>query len=262
MTTTLKSIIRSALPLLSISQSYTISPTAWAQIILAGVVSCRCYPTILSLQDILFVVLFPSYLLLANHYRFENNKPIRQRSKDHPHSVTNVTSKFFSASDAPWFMQRYMPMAATIGIVLPLLTVIFSPNKEVVNLTIPHLLVLWCQIIGESVTMFNPYAHRFITLLLPIGFSIYRTRQLILWSQASFSLVVASESSQHAIALWGLILSSINLVFWTYNLLVMLLLRVTPEFLSNDKCEAAPYAVSLPPFVQEPKNEKVESKNT
>merc|ERR1712226_1742827 len=88
-------------------------------------------------------------------------------------------------------------------------------------------------------TMFNPYAHLFVTLLLPLGFSIYRMNLLVEWFLGSVSLVFESSAVSPA-TLWGLVLSSLNLVFWTYNLFVMLLLRITPEFLSDDKCESPP----------------------
>jgi len=258
---TLKSLFKSALPLLSTSQVHDVSPTATLQIILAGVLAYHCYPSMLSLKDILFVVLYPSYLMLANHYRFDNNAIVRQRSEDNPHSVTKLKSKFFSGSDSPWFIQRYMPIAATFGVILPLFTFLLSSNKEVATLAVPHLFVLWCQIIGESTTMFNPNAHLFITLLLPLGFSIYRMNLLVEWFLASVSLVF--ESSTSSATVWGLVLSSLNLVFWTYNLFVMLLLRITPEFLSDDKCESPSYMVSIPPlFVQETTKAKIAEKSS
>merc|ERR1712151_423278 len=255
----LKNIIKSALPLLSTSQVYTISPSAFAQIVLAGVLAYRYYPTI-PMRDILFVVLFPTYLLLANHIRFDNNALIRQRAKEHPHNINNVMSKFFSGSDAPWFIQKYMPTAVIIGLILPLITILVAP-EDVAKLATPHLFVLWCQIIGESVTMFNPYAHRFVTLLLPIAFSVYRMSLLVEWVLWSISLLesITAIESMPIEYMWGLALASLNLLFWSYNLFVTLLLRITPEFLADEKCEAPEYAISFL-FIQEDKKEKVGAK--
>ncbi|KAL7526098.1 hypothetical protein ACHAXR_001315, partial [Thalassiosira sp. AJA248-18] len=181
-------------------------------------------------------------------------------------NVSVVVEKFFSGSDAKWF-QKYMFTAATIGLLLPIITILCAPN-EVVVLAAPHLFVLWCQIIGESITMVNPYVHRYVNLLLPIGFSVYRTPQLVDWFLGSVSLynknVLATTATAENISAayaWGLALASLNLVFWTYNLFVMLLLRIAPEFLSDDMCEYPDVQVISLPFIQEPGKKTVEAKN-
>mmetsp|Transcript_41102 Transcript_41102/g.75200 ORF Transcript_41102/g.75200 Transcript_41102/m.75200 type:complete len:293 (+) Transcript_41102:98-976(+) len=234
--------------------SNSTSPVASVQILLATFLAYCSSPTI-PMRDILFCVLFPAYLLLANHLRFGNNLLIRQRSKDHPHNISVIMSKFFSGSDSKWF-QNYIFIAATCGLILPLITVIRA-SEEVAMLAVPHLFVLWCQIIGESVVMFNPFAYRFITLLLPIGFSVYRMHLLVEWFFGSVSLIKVASATENVSVwyTWGLALSSLNLVFWTYNLLVTLLLRVTPEFLGDEKCESPDVRVISIPFIKEPKKE-------
>jgi len=223
------------------------------QILLAMLIAYRYYPVI-PLRDLLFCILYPSYLVFANQLRFQSNLLIRQRPKDHPHNISVVMSKFFSGSDDTWF-KKYVGLAAVIGLVLPLLT-IFYGQSEVKVLAAPHLFVLWCQIIGESIVMFNPNVHRFITLLVPVGFSVYRMNLLVEWYLGSVSLMNADYASAGSI--WGVVLSSINLIFWTYNLFVALLLKITPEFLSED-CEYPEMQVISLPFVGEPRP-KYESK--
>merc|ERR1719183_2428491 len=224
------------------------------QILLAMLIAYRYYPTI-SMRDLLFCTLYPTYLYAANELRFKSNLLIRQRPKDHPHSISVVMSKFFSGSDDLWF-KKYVGLAAVIGLLLPILT-IFYASSEVKVLAAPHLFVLWCQIIGESIVMFNPNVHRFITLLVPVGFSVYRTNLLIEWYLNSVALMNADYASAGSI--WGVVLSSINLIFWTYNLFVALLLKISPEFLSEEKCEFPEMQIISLPFVGEPRP-KYESK--
>jgi len=164
-------------------------------------------------------------------------------------------SKFFSGSDDGWF-KKYVGLAAVIGLLLPLLTIFYGPS-EVAVLAAPHLFVLWCQIIGESIVMFNPNVHRFVCLLVPVGFSVYRMNLLVEWYLGSVPLMNADYASAGSV--WELVLSSINLIFWTYNLFVALLLKITPEFLSEDKCEYPELQVISLPFVGEPRP-KYESK--
>ena len=205
------------------------------QILLAALMAYRYYPTI-SARDILFCVMYPSYLYLANNLRFKNNQSIRERAKDHPYNISVVNARFFSGSDATWF-KKYMTLAATIGLLLPLLTIISAP-RQMAALAAPHLVLLWCQIIGEGMTMFNPNVHRYITLLVPLGFSAYRMNLLVEWFSSSFSLWSTHMYSDYTSAYaWGVVLSSINLIFWTYNLFVALLLKITPEFLDKTRCE-------------------------
>ena len=224
------------------------------QILLAMLIAYRYYPVI-PLRDLLFCTLYPFYLLLANQLRFKSNLQIRQRPKDLPHNISVVMSKFFSGSDDGWF-KKYVGLAAVIGLLLPLLTIGYGPS-EVAVLAAPHLFVLWCQIIGESIVMFNPNVHRFITLLVPVGFSVYRMNLLIEWYLNSVALMNTDYGSAGSI--WGVVLSSINLIFWTYNLFVALLLKIAPEFLSQDKCEFPEMQIISLPFVGEPRP-KYESK--
>ena len=216
-----------------------------AQIFIAMLIAYRLEVPI---RDLLFVTLYPLYLYLANSIRFDSNSKVRQRAKSHPHHISNVMSKFFSGSDDQWF-KKYIGLAAMVGLVAPLITILCAP-RQVSVLAAPHLFVLWCQIIGESIVMFNPNVHRFITLLVPLGFSVYRLNLLAEWFLGSVSLFTLSRANY--IIWWSVILSSLNLVFWTYNLFVALLLKITPEFLCEEKCEYPEMRVISLPFVKEP----------
>lgn len=200
------------------------------------------YNTSIPTRDIIFCILYPSYLILINHLRFDSNSTIRQRPANHPYNATVVTSSLFSQENAGWF-KKYMLFAATIGLALPLITIIYATNREVAALAVPHLFVLGCQIIGESMTKYNPNCHRYVTLLVILGFSIYRLHLLVEWFLGSVVSLYYREGHYNNELLlseqgWGMVLSSINLVFWTYNLFVTVLLQIVTEFLSIDKCES------------------------
>lgn len=233
-----------------LARMMTCAPSA--QIFLAAYLAHQYHP-ILQLRHTLFCTLFPAYLLLANRLRFASNLPIRQRPKDHPYNISVTMSDFFSGSNETWF-QRYMIMASIIGLVLPLITIFCAPS-EVALLAAPHLFVLWCQIIGESLVMFNQNVNRYIALLMPLGFSVYRMNILVDWFLGSVSLYAdvsgIGEDIPTGYAL-GLSLAGLNLVFWTYNLLVTLLLKITPEFLSEEKCEHPKMQVVSLPFNKDP----------
>jgi len=92
-------------------------------------------------------------------------------------------------------------------------------------------------------TKYNPNCHRYVTLLVILGFSIYRLHLLVEWFLGSVVSLYFREGHYNNVLLlseqgWGMVLSSINLVFWTYNLFVTVLLQIVTEFLSIDKCES------------------------
>jgi hypothetical protein len=224
-----------------------IIPGTVAQTLLAALL---VYKFDIPTRHLLFCILYPTYLIFANRFRFGNNIAIRQRSNHHPSNLSVVMSKIYSESDTTWF-KYYMTSYTMVGVLLPLLTVSLAPT-EVADAAISHLLVLWTQIICETVAMHNPYVHRYIAFLIPMGFSVYRQSLLLDWfvaSLASYSKSLAFESlaSYYGSAsgitssqwyIFGIILSSVNLIMWTVNLFVFIFLRWAPEFLADEKCES------------------------
>lgn len=212
-----------------------IIPGVAAQTLLA---SLLVYAFDIPIRHMLFCILYPTYLIFANHFRFGNNIAIRQRSHHHPSNLSVVMSKIYSESDSAWF-KCYMLSFTTVGVLLPLLTVLIAPT-DVAEAAISHLLVLWTQIICETATMLNPYVHRYISFLIPMGFSVYRQGILSEWfsdSLASYEAASASGTSSQWYA-FGLFLASVNAIMWTANLFVFLLLRWAPELLADEKCES------------------------
>jgi len=186
-------------------------------------------------RHLLFCMLYPAYLIFANHFRFGNNIAIRQRSTHHPSNLSVVMSKIYSESDTTWF-KCYMAFVTIVGGLLPLMTVSLAPT-EVADAAISPLFVLWTQIICETVAMLNPYVHRYIAFLVPMGFFVYRESLLLDWFSASLTSYYANETPSQWYT-FGLILSSVNLIIWTVSLFVFVLLRWAPEFLADEKCES------------------------
>ena len=189
-------------------------------------------------RHLLFCTIYPAYLFFANRFRFGNNIVVRQRSIHHPSNLSVVMSKIFSESDTLWF-KCYMMAATTTGILLPLLTVSAGPT-EMADVVISPLFVLWTQIICETAVMLNPYVHRYIAFLIPLGFFVYRQSLLLDWfsdSLALYNSVPAGITSSQWYT-FGLVLSSVNLFMGAVNLFVFTLMRWAPEFLNDDKCES------------------------
>jgi hypothetical protein len=196
-------------------------------------------------QDVAFCMLFSVYLWLANRFRFESNRPALSADK-------KINLELIPEAKEPWFA-RYMVTFFTVGLLLPLVTIFFGPKDLGLVLT-PHVFVLWCQIIMETLTMEDPKVHNFIRLLVPIGFSVYRMRNLAIWCTACWELRSKWEGEEGNWYYWGMGLAVVNLLGWTYNLFVMLLLRITPPFMESERSPLAPveWKGQLIPILQEP----------
>jgi hypothetical protein len=186
-------------------------------------------------RHLLFCMLYPAYLIFANHFRFGNNIAIRKRSTHHPSNLSVAMSKIYSEYDTTWF-KCYMAFVTIVGGLLPLMTVSLAPT-EVADAAISPLFVWWTQIICATVAMLNPYVHRYIAFLVPMGFFVYRESLLLDWFSASLTSYYANETPSQWYT-FGLILSSVNLIIWTVSLFVFVLLRCAPEFLADEKCES------------------------
>ena len=196
------------------------------------------FQSFIPIRHLLFCILYPTYLILANHFRFGNNIVIRQRHSSHPSNLAVVMANIYSEADTLWFME-YMAFATVIGVFLPLATMFLAP-VEVAESAISPLVVLWTQITCETVAMRNPYVHRYIAFLITVGFSVCRQSMLFDWFSASLSNVstYAWPASVPTSCWFGLALSTINVIFWTANTFGFILFRWAPELLSNEKCAA------------------------
>jgi hypothetical protein len=220
-----------------------VKPAAAAQTFLALLLVYE-FRSFIPTRHVLFCTFYPAYLILANRYRFGNNLAVRKRPEHHPNNISAVMSSIYSERDTVWF-KRYMTSFTIVGVLLPLQTVFTAP-PEFADAAISHLLVLWTQITCETVTMQNPFVHRYIALLIPLGFSVYRQSLLLEWFSISFtsfrssflSIIGGNTSLSWYWHALGFVLSSINLIIWTMNLFGFLLMRWTPEFLAGDKCKS------------------------
>ena len=96
---------------------------------------------------------------------------------------------------------------------------------------------------------------------------MYRQSLLVDWFSASLAAYESASASGNS-SQWykfGLILSSVNLVMWTANLFVFILLRWTPELLADEKCESleVEWKMMVPQMkLNELKNSSEVKKNT
>jgi len=99
-------------------------------------------------------------------------------------------------------------------------------------------------------TKYNPNSHRLVTLMVIVGFSVCRMNLVVEWFLGSVSSYrdVLGRRGDHIVVMedmvglgygWGLVLSGLNLLFWTYNLFVTILLVIVPEHLRYEGTEAS-----------------------
>lgn len=189
-------------------------------------------------KDVAFSMIFPAYLIMANALRFQFNAPARRKE---------IKLMLLKEEILPW-CSRYMITFATLGLILPFGLVLLGPS-DVGVAAAPHLFLLLVQVFMERVTHHVRY-HNLIRILVPIGFNAFRMNSLFTWVHVAYKDLSVDYWHQ-----WGFGLAAANLLAWSYNLLVFLLLRMTPPYLDPVDSPAAPveWKGQLIPVLQETK---------
>jgi hypothetical protein len=187
--------------------------------------------------DRFFTIAFPLYLCLANKIRFDNNAKQFAARKARGQPYPEKPEWF--GERGPWFA-KYMIFAATIGVLLPLLVHLLAPSP-IANATAPHVFLLLSQILME-IMVNGPRFHPMLQVINPIGYSVYRLGSLKMWVVLAWEMLSTTANNDgigsNAILTWEMMhfwLAVTNVLFWTYNTFVLLLLRVVPPCLDQNK---------------------------
>lgn len=195
--------------------------------------------------DVFFSIAYPAYLCFANRFRFDLNTP-RLAAVDRNYKKLPLLRE----GRGPWLF-KYVLTFGVVGIILPLLLVLIAatnagaPASAAANAAAPHLYLTLCQCLMESLTK-GPKFYHLTALMVPIGFNAYRLGCLKTWfvsARQSLAVAVAAQSKLGGRTLivsspWqtaGFLLALSNVVIWTYNLFVFLLLRTLPQYLDRTK---------------------------
>uniref|UniRef100_A0A7S2HNC2 DUF7733 domain-containing protein n=1 Tax=Helicotheca tamesis TaxID=374047 RepID=A0A7S2HNC2_9STRA len=182
---------------------------------------------------LLFSIIYPIYLCLVNKYRFHNNAPAIMEDKTPP--------RFLVGGKGSWFT-TYTTWFGRLGLVVPLFVTIAAPST-IADAAAPHLYLVFCQCLME--TLVSTF-HVLPRLLVPIGFNAYRLIALRDWVQTSWnSCSIACDAFSKTTKthfdiklIWemlGFTLAMTNMIMWTYNIFIFLLLRVVPEYLDRQR---------------------------
>eukprot|EP00568_Trieres_chinensis_P001754 CAMPEP_0183304998 /NCGR_PEP_ID=MMETSP0160_2-20130417/9884_1 /TAXON_ID=2839 ORGANISM="Odontella Sinensis, Strain Grunow 1884" /NCGR_SAMPLE_ID=MMETSP0160_2 /ASSEMBLY_ACC=CAM_ASM_000250 /LENGTH=287 /DNA_ID=CAMNT_0025468131 /DNA_START=27 /DNA_END=887 /DNA_ORIENTATION=+ len=176
-------------------------------------------------QHIAFATCYPLYLTLANRLRFDCNQPAEYKE----------LLPLLREGRGPWFI-RYVTTFGFVGLILPALLVFaVGAPSAVANAAAPHLFLTASQVVMESLSR-GPRFYALCRILVPIGFNAYRMGPLWTWTRVAWSQLSSSSSAAATMPFWetaGLVLATLSLVLWTYNLFIFLLLRVVPQYLNR-----------------------------
>jgi hypothetical protein len=194
--------------------------------------------------DMAFAIGYPSYVLLANLIRFDNNRPAKETPGKEKMGLNFETDEEKKKGDAKKFFKKYIGSFALSGLLLPLLLMVAATSQqgyqsETARIAAPHLFLLLAQICTERLSSYLD-CHGYIKCLIPIGFSVYRQGALLRWLGAAYALVAKNGNGSGAgiyswLELAGFILSALNTMIWTYNTFIFLLLRMMPTFLDSER---------------------------
>ena len=208
--------------------------SSYALLVLAATLAFK-YP--LPADTLVFSLAFPTYIFLANAIRFRFNAGARNRSH----------LPLLREGGGLWFT-RYVLSFAAAGLLFPLVLCALG-SSDVGRAAAPHLYLTLVQCACEGLTA-TPHFAALLRLAVPVGFNTFRIGTLCTWVLASLQAVRGSAGSEAAAVsvaaatggtapslhpTWwaraGLALAVVNLLMWTYNLFVFLLLRVVPQYM-------------------------------
>eukprot|EP00554_Chaetoceros_debilis_P002683 CAMPEP_0194083188 /NCGR_PEP_ID=MMETSP0149-20130528/8497_1 /TAXON_ID=122233 /ORGANISM="Chaetoceros debilis, Strain MM31A-1" /LENGTH=218 /DNA_ID=CAMNT_0038765529 /DNA_START=17 /DNA_END=673 /DNA_ORIENTATION=+ len=184
-------------------------------------------------SDVLFIVLYPLYIYLANNVCFNSNELALSR-KDIV--IDSLGQGQFKGQPA---FRKYMIAFKIFAVLLPLFLIVFAPPQISAG-TVSPLVLLLVQIVTEKSTQ---RFHDVLRILVPIGFNAYRLKGLYNWVESA--LLVSEDHPWYYV---GLTLSTINLIIWSYNLFVFLLLRMLPVYFDKDYTPPVEMAYSVAPI--------------
>jgi len=173
--------------------------------------------------DIAFSIAYPLYLSVANRFRFDRNILGRQKE----------VGPLLREGLGPWF-KNYVTVVGLVGVICPVFLCL-AP-EPIADAAAPHLYLTCCQVVMETLTQ-GPDFYPLMRLMTIIGFNAYRLRPLWMWVSKAwnrYDSVVTSKTPFES-RIWeslGLIMAVANLLVWSYNLFVFLLLRVVPQYLN------------------------------
>jgi len=182
-------------------------------------------------EDHVFSIGYALYLCFANKFRFNMNAKQVALRKSREEAFPEKP-EWFEASNEEWF-DKYMAFAAVLGLVLPLLVEVFAP-RPMAQATSPHLYILFFQILMELMGN-SPNFHPMLQVAVPIGYSVYRLGSLKTWLEVAWNLMGQGSDTDITWAKVHFGLALTNVIFWSYNTFFMLLLRVLPPCLDENK---------------------------
>ena len=188
----------------------------------------------ISYFDVAFCIGYTSYLVIINQYFFDWNSIARGRSKTTKQAID--LELIPGALNDSWFA-IHMVVASIGGLLIPLglLLLLSSTNTNLPMAS--HVFLLIYQILLENVMLSNSYVHDLVRLMIPIGFRFYGQQHLVNWFLTEYSRGTSNDDKENASSSSRLMLglATFNVLFWTYNLFIVLLLRMVPNFMDNER---------------------------
>ncbi|OEU12850.1 hypothetical protein FRACYDRAFT_244123 [Fragilariopsis cylindrus CCMP1102] len=197
-------------------------------------------------SDAIFIVAYPAYIYLANAICFNSNELALSQKNDEGKGGATVDPLGHGQFRGKVAFTRYMIGFQVLTVLFPLSLVAFAP-LEISGGAISPLVLLLAQIATEHLTKYFHDVPRFLT---PVGFNVYRLKSLWHWVETAYLLV----PSNHPWYYVGVTLSGINLVMWSYNLFVFLLLRTLPIYFDKVYTPPVEMAYTLVPIPKSHQN--------
>jgi hypothetical protein len=189
------------------------SPRILPLVVLSAGCTLLLFSTVVPAHDVAFSFVWPAYIFAVNKLRFSGN-------------ATHIMKPSSPLVAEAW-VRKYAAAAGVLALLLPALVCLLHRNDAAVLALIgPHLYLTTAQVLCESFSSSSSMA-MLPRMLVPIGFNTFRLWTLWTWCTQAYT---------GQAPMWHVCLAVANLLFWTYNLFVFLLLNMLPRYLDAAAC--------------------------
>ena len=183
-----------------------------------------------------------------NWIRFDCNRLARQQGI--PHKTLGERSQFLQSSGFLVYMGTALVATMLLPLLLVTIPVVLGPVSsssvsdttvhvlhQVARAAAPPLFLLAAQVTMEQATS-RPWFHDLPRIAVPLGFSIWRQCSLWKWVDTMWHMLVTADAATTTTSRTTVLLVApatalavFNFVFYSYNLFVFLMMRMTPFYL-------------------------------
>lgn len=182
------------------------------------------------IMKVVFSLAFPMYLGILNRFRFDLNKPAKNKP----------VGSLLKRGGGDWY-DNYHNFCGLFSALIPTAFCFAAPQSVLVKPAVTYSYLSLMQYVWETLCR-SPDVHVLLRLLIPISFNSMRLLSVVDWMRMAIPAYDVSKSANlgtHFAHIFGITLGVANAALLAYNLFGLLLPRILPQYLDQNEYPTA-----------------------